>query len=578
MSSDESSNSKHRQECVLGCKDGKTFYPFPDKRIMRDVWFNKLGLDSEDYYPYLFACNKHFSLKMIESNKKLKSSAIPDMNLPTELVSKCSEKQTAPNTKSKQNIPIKNEPKTKKDVKNPSNKSTNKVVSKTQNKTTATSTSQSRRNHSSPLVDYQLKVQGNHLCDIVEIPQYIVVFTVVKAKPSNIIQQKTILNNNKTQPINRPALKIIPHPQEIITIDDDDDNDDDDGKLSNSRSVPSKFSKTIPQSTRNNVQKIPQIVQVNTPVEHKIISSVSQSSLLPIKTLSKSVITQSGPSIPNKLSTHSIKPLRNVTSIPAKPQPAVPQKIPEVIFSSKLPEISHTKPPAVLPQNMTNVLFPKSSYFTPKLDSIQIKPIQKLEPELDIVYYTKQDVKPRRDRDIQVDFSTKYKETGVQCDFQLENDIMQMSSCKNELFTKQCNLKTFYSSNNIHECLICGEILKSNASKMQHAIEHEKSLCCKCGEFFESQMALKTHTKNFHLNNGTSRKPHRCPKRNCSKAFHSLKLLNKHIRDHVKGKDHKCVKCLQYFGSFMKLICHQKALDNCLRTRGWISRRWSKRI
>ncbi|XP_055858299.1 uncharacterized protein LOC129920737 [Episyrphus balteatus] len=466
MSSAESSDSQEHQECILKCKGAKHFYTLPKKAYMRSLWIYKLHIDGEEYYPNPFVCDKHFSEKMFSSPNKLTAIAVPDMNLPSELDSNKGTKVLSP-TKSRQKRTELRKPQ----VNNVQSKSSLPItqaapkIMNNNSKPVSKSTQNWINDSSNLLVDYQLKVQGKHLCDVIEIPQYIVVFTVVKNK-----KNKRIQSNDKRAIKSVKVAKPPVHITETITIDDDD------------------------------YDEMPRII----------------------------------------------------SSIPANKTIANPPAVEKPIVS----EVIQLKPSISLPK--------------PK----------KPEPEIDIVYYTTEEAAPRRDRALQVDFSSNQIETGIQCDFQLEHDLLEMSY-NAELYWAQSRLKDKNPQMNMDECLACGEIVKSKALKARHAQGHEirSSMCCQCGVMFDNPIKLKDHEKNVHSNSFCgSKKPQRCPKINCNKAFISKKRLNRHIQEHVEAKQHKCNKCSEYFSSAMKLICHQKALDKCLRTRGWTSRRWSKRV
>ncbi|XP_055913379.1 uncharacterized protein LOC129947005 [Eupeodes corollae] len=78
--------SKARR-CVLKCPEITHTYGFPKDEIGRSVWLKQLGL--KDVMKTAAVCDKHFSAQMKTpgiSNKKLTAWAIPDINLPTQIL------------------------------------------------------------------------------------------------------------------------------------------------------------------------------------------------------------------------------------------------------------------------------------------------------------------------------------------------------------------------------------------------------------------------------------------------------------------------------------------------------------
>uniref|UniRef100_A0A8C6PSI6 C2H2-type domain-containing protein n=1 Tax=Nothobranchius furzeri TaxID=105023 RepID=A0A8C6PSI6_NOTFU len=106
-------------------------------------------------------------------------------------------------------------------------------------------------------------------------------------------------------------------------------------------------------------------------------------------------------------------------------------------------------------------------------------------------------------------------------------------------------------------CPICSRILPCTADIAKHLRSHSEErpfICVTCEKGFKYKDTLKKH-QIIHGHEGT-KKPHKvCPV--CSRAFDSIKTLNRHLQCHTEDRPYHCIHCKKRFKHMHGLKRHQ---------------------
>uniref|UniRef100_A0A3Q2NUL0 Zinc finger protein 11-like n=1 Tax=Fundulus heteroclitus TaxID=8078 RepID=A0A3Q2NUL0_FUNHE len=115
-------------------------------------------------------------------------------------------------------------------------------------------------------------------------------------------------------------------------------------------------------------------------------------------------------------------------------------------------------------------------------------------------------------------------------------------------------------------CPICGRILPCNADIAKHLRSHSEErpyVCLTCEKGFKYKDTLKKHqiihghdaAKGAPSGPGRKKAPKACPV--CSRAFDSVKTLNRHIQCHTEDRPFHCIHCKKRFKHMHGLKRHQ---------------------
>ncbi|KAM7361354.1 buddy of Hmr 1 isoform 2-T2 [Cochliomyia hominivorax] len=171
--------------------------------------------------------------------------------------------------------------------------------------------------------------------------------------------------------------------------------------------------------------------------------------------------------------------------------------------------------------------------------------------------------------------ATNMNSIGIQCklDEELEEwefeftPLVEQGSTDNQETDKEHFLKFIQEHStqhkNFRECLICGEICKSEKYFYGHMEIHRGSrvLCFECGKYLESAQLLSQHNcrKAERLENAFLH----CPFYNCRVVAISRLELYDHINEHSNDRMYKCSGCNRGFCTGQEFLRHLLIRAKC---------------
>lgn len=166
---------------------------------------------------------------------------------------------------------------------------------------------------------------------------------------------------------------------------------------------------------------------------------------------------------------------------------------------------------------------------------------------------------------------------GIQCklDEELYEPDIEWPPLEQNLTDNQENIQTqkqdflkFVIENSTHyknykECLICGEICKTNKYFYEHMEMHRgpQTLCCKCGKYLENEQLLLKH--NCRKDQLLEKSHLQCPYYNCNVVAISRLELYDHINEHSNDRMYKCTGCNTFFCTGQEFLRHLLIRAKC---------------